>query len=398
MKHRALLIAVVGLTLFGGSAPRNPAAGALHQATLSETETPQARPRVARHYGDPGLDPYGVYGADANVLRIIRSQEELFTVAGLDLPPLRIYVHGSTADCDGHLGVFGAGGDVNRVDICKPNAAIFRPEVAHSWERHDVTDEQRNAFMQFFEIDSWFDRKLDHEQRGAEKVALVLSWGIQKKQLSELTAVALSDFRQGYQILTGSRSLRITTGRSPEAPGSLHGDIIEIHGASPESRIQILRDIDLFESAGLELPALQIHVHDSVDGCDGWRGMFNADGSGHRIDLCGDVLLHELAHAWEYHFVDDATRQDFLEFANLDVWYDASVPHPSRGVEHAANTIAWGVGTSEDSIGQVRPHTNLAERYELLTGLVSRRVVGSVGGGPGDAAGASNVRCERMCD
>lgn len=117
-----------------------------------------------------------------------------------------------------------------------------------------------------------------------------------------------------------------------------------VYGADAEMVAKVRRDMDKFTAAGLVLPPLRIYVHDSKEGCKSHDGLFNGDGSGDRIDLCHHlVLLHELAHAWEAHNVNDATRRAFMERTEVDVWNDHTVVHHLRGIEQAADVIATGV-------------------------------------------------------
>ena len=81
--------------------------------------------------------------------------------------------------------------------------------------------------------------------------------------------------------------------------------------------------------------------------------------------------LHELAHAWMYDHLDDADRLAFLRRVGLDTWRGADVFWPERGVEAAAETIAWGLagaGQAEYLIEPAPDCAELAARYRLLTG------------------------------
>jgi hypothetical protein len=81
--------------------------------------------------------------------------------------------------------------------------------------------------------------------------------------------------------------------------------------------------------------------------------------------------LHEFAHVWMYDQLDDSTREVFLERAGLDVWRSAEVFWPERGVEIAAETMAWGLagdGLAEYLIQPSPSCQELTSRYELLTG------------------------------
>lgn len=81
--------------------------------------------------------------------------------------------------------------------------------------------------------------------------------------------------------------------------------------------------------------------------------------------------LHELAHVWMYDHLGDRARSAFLERTGLDTWRDAGVFWPERGVELAAETIAWGLAGPGDAAYLVKPAPDceeLAARYVLLTG------------------------------
>jgi hypothetical protein len=55
------------------------------------------------------------------------------------------------------------------------------------------------------------------------------------------------------------------------------------------------------------------------------------------------VLLHELAHAWDYHMLADEQRRAFMELRGVDTWHSHQVEWHERGAEHAAEIIKWGI-------------------------------------------------------
>ncbi len=55
------------------------------------------------------------------------------------------------------------------------------------------------------------------------------------------------------------------------------------------------------------------------------------------------LLLHELAHPWLHESVDEPTRAAFLEAVGLDNWSDPGDRWLERGVERAADTLAYGL-------------------------------------------------------
>lgn len=151
-----------------------------------------------------------------------------------------------------------------------------------------------------------------------------------------------------------------------------------VHGSDERSREQIADADAAFRVAGLTLPGLEIHVHENYKGCDGLAGQFSRDGSGLRVDFCSGnsfTVLHEFAHAWEYHNVDDTTRDELVEMHGLETWRSRDVPWAERGVEVAAETIAKGLLERAFPEWQCEEVELLDQGFRLLTGQSSPRFV-----------------------
>lgn len=151
-----------------------------------------------------------------------------------------------------------------------------------------------------------------------------------------------------------------------------------IHGASDEFESEIRRAMGAFEAAGLDLPELAIFVHDSTEPCGGNGGLYSQGGDQNRVDVCVQgflLVLHELAHAWEYFNVDEPTRRTFMALERVEVWNDSEFDHASRGVERAADTISWGIQDGEISHMSGGYYSTQLDGYELLTGTPSPRML-----------------------
>lgn len=151
-----------------------------------------------------------------------------------------------------------------------------------------------------------------------------------------------------------------------------------VHGSDERSHQQIADADAAFRVAGLTLPDLEIHVHENYAGCGGFAGQFNRDGSGRRVDFCSGnsfTVLHEFAHAWEYHNVEDTTRDALVELHGLETWRDRGVPWEERGVEVAAETIAKGLLERPFPEWQCEEIELLDQGFRLLTGRSSPRFV-----------------------
>ncbi len=154
-------------------------------------------------------------------------------------------------------------------------------------------------------------------------------------------------------------------------------DRLTIHGATGEMEATIVEAVERFEAAGLGLPVLSFHVHDSRATCNGAPGLYSKGGDQHRIDLCDPseaLVIHELAHAWEFHHVSDATREAFMELTGARVWSSHEVPHPARGVEQFAHAIEWGLKDEAIQPMSMSHYAPDLRRFELATGLVSPRL------------------------
>ena len=86
-------------------------------------------------------------------------------------------------------------------------------------------------------------------------------------------------------------------------------------------------------------------------------------------------LLHELAHVWDLSGgVTEATRQDFLELRGLNGWQDLNEEWSERGIEQAAEIVAWGLEVAQwdipTEVAEVgaQDADSLRQAFELLTG------------------------------
>jgi hypothetical protein len=81
-------------------------------------------------------------------------------------------------------------------------------------------------------------------------------------------------------------------------------------------------------------------------------------------------MLHELAHVWIDQNVDIESRERFMAHTGATAWDDPAVPWHARGVEQAAETLAWGL-MSEPTAAQACPESVCLRRaagFATLTG------------------------------
>lgn len=139
------------------------------------------------------------------------------------------------------------------------------------------------------------------------------------------------------------------------------GRRVEVHNGTPGAEELVRLALTRFPAARLAAPdiaavAFDEEIHRQQCSTQRW-GLTLSAGSSSRIYLCFTVpgaptpfqlqlVLHELAHAWMWENLTGATRQEFLALVHLPTWDARDLPWDRRGVEHAADLIAWGISDS----------------------------------------------------
>ncbi|MCL1600646.1 MAG: hypothetical protein M3112_03815 [Actinomycetia bacterium] len=142
---------------------------------------------------------------------------------------------------------------------------------------------------------------------------------------------------------------------------------------------QVQAALDRYATAGLELPPVDVYLHVSSLGCGGNSGLFTPGSEIDRIDLCVDtpfIILHEFGHAWENRFGTDDAREQLLDGLGLEFWTGADVKYRRRGVEAAANLIAWGLSSPSVAERGQSPNTDRLDLFASFTGSVPLRSEG----------------------
>lgn len=138
--------------------------------------------------------------------------------------------------------------------------------------------------------------------------------------------------------------------------------------------------MDLFDEAGLRLPAMRFVYHgDDRRPCSGWRGAHRHVDGRSTIDVCtseaGNVaaalVLHETAHAWAAHDLSDDRKVDFQAVRGWEYWRDhEQAEWHENGSEQAAEIMVWGLIDRPVGIVTIKDHTcaDLHAGYRALTG------------------------------
>ncbi|MEW1952634.1 nuclear transport factor 2 family protein [Terrabacter sp. NPDC080008] len=163
------------------------------------------------------------------------------------------------------------------------------------------------------------------------------------------------------------------------------GRLVELHNGTPQAEELVRWAMARFPDAGLEAPQVafvafgaEAHPQECTGGT--WGLATQSDASAH-VFLCltveqaattfqRSVLLHELAHAWTWQNIDTSLRQQFVARMRLPAWDGGAVPWSRRGIEQAADVLAWGLSGDAPPAEELAGHgcADLTAMFRLLTG------------------------------
>ncbi len=163
---------------------------------------------------------------------------------------------------------------------------------------------------------------------------------------------------------------------------------IEVNNGTPGLEGLITWPFAQFRAHGLGTPRVcRVTFYDNqVDKCEGVAGLILGDA----VTLCFDstaacldpgcttwdswvkeINLHELAHAWMDQHLTPEVIDQCQTATSMPTWFDPEHAWGDRGIELAAETIAWAMMDGPVRVNpKLGPHTcdDLAQYYEILTG------------------------------
>jgi len=155
---------------------------------------------------------------------------------------------------------------------------------------------------------------------------------------------------------------------------------IELVGMTADEEAAARRDVALFVEAGLPLPSLTINRHHDRVACNDHEGLHHESGSRSVIDICttesgvweARTILHELTHAWAFHFMTRDHQRAFQKVRGWQYWlnYDDAA-WEDNGAEQAAEIMVWGLSDHAVPVMRIDQRTcaDLRAGYVALTGL-----------------------------
>jgi hypothetical protein len=151
-------------------------------------------------------------------------------------------------------------------------------------------------------------------------------------------------------------------------------------GMSADEEAAAWKDVALFDEAGLPLPPLTISRHLDRIECNGHEGLHETDGTRSVINICTSesgqwearTILHELTHAWAFHFMTRAQMDAFKKVRGWTYWLDYNhAAWEENGTEQAAEIMVWGLSDRPVPVMRIdqRSCTELRAGYVALTDL-----------------------------
>ena len=178
-------------------------------------------------------------------------------------------------------------------------------------------------------------------------------------------------------IFTATLPFHDTAAPAPHSEAAV--PTIVVTGMSANEESVATRVAGLFAEAGLELPPVEIRRHHDMAGCNGHEGLHRTSAERSVIDICttesGDyeerTILHELGHAWSFHYLDPEHRRAFQELRGWEHWLGNDVEWEDNGAEQAAEIIVWALSDHSVPVLRIDHNTcaDLHAGYVALTGL-----------------------------
>lgn len=171
----------------------------------------------------------------------------------------------------------------------------------------------------------------------------------------------------------------VLSGPAASAPRQATNTDQALHTMSnltPDQESVINDELDKMAAAGLKLSGIDFIGHDERETCNGRTGMARRSGQTTEVHLCTRetgpteqwMILHEIAHTWDYYMLDDERRNALLELRGLAAWRQGE--WHERGSEHSAEIIVWGTIGRPVKLIRFGDETcaGLTEAYRTLTG------------------------------
>lgn len=152
-----------------------------------------------------------------------------FSDAGLLLPDLQIVFAGKDEYGEA-LGRFQDHATPWRIVVCSRYEFVYEHELAHAWDRANLSDETRDAFMAGNGYAAWSGKGLEWNQRGVEGVARVVQRGVSGLPLPAIVGEGNGSMPRSV------RAPHRPAGAGPDRLDRVEGDSVRSRPERPQSR------------------------------------------------------------------------------------------------------------------------------------------------------------------
>jgi hypothetical protein len=161
---------------------------------------------------------------------------ERFEIAGLEPPVVEIAFHLGLSGCGGHLGLARQG----EVDVCTTlvdpiaRRALLH-EMGHIWLDQNLSDPERERFLEVRGLHAWNDPSETWGLRGYEQGAEIMAWALGERILTpRIPDNQPIQLARGFELLTGSTPPAYTDA-SNERTSSTHKGVVRVWRTVPGS-------------------------------------------------------------------------------------------------------------------------------------------------------------------
>lgn len=212
MKSTQSLIALaVGIAALASLPSQVVKANAGTHAPLASVETKATRddttsaPTAALRRGEVVRGAL-VYANTRNQLREALWALNRYSAEGLELPRVTIRMHTTTEACGGHSGVRRVEHDLDVIDICTTARWTMLHELAHVWAGHNLSEEDRKAFVALQNLEGWSGSETPWGDRGTEQAADLIAWSLADSDHipRHLWRGSIAQLNAAYETLTSA--------------------------------------------------------------------------------------------------------------------------------------------------------------------------------------------------
>lgn len=165
--------------------------------------------------------PTTITGGTVEQVQIVRAGLERFSALQLELPPLDIEITSGGSGCGGNMGLFIAGPDSARIELCHVDRWVVLHELGHAWTKENLSDEDRDQLLKAWGLVSWNDSETPWRRRGTESAADAIAWGLIEDPVGcHSPSGPIAERVEAFRLVTG-----IDTPRVRCEPGAARGSV-----------------------------------------------------------------------------------------------------------------------------------------------------------------------------